>query len=149
VTGSLFNYIFGLIILFPVLYFNNIDLSWTVLYLPLVMCIQFIFLLGISLLLSSMNVYFRDLQHIMEVLVMVWFYLTPIFYSTDIAPDYLKNIIAFNPMASFVNAYRDILLNNKIIPIETLLDLSVVSVITLIIGFLIFKKLEKGFAEEL
>lgn len=149
VLGSMINYIFGLIILIPVLLFNGIGISWTILYLPLIMALQFIFLLGLSFLLSSLNVYFRDLQHIMEVIVMVWFYLTPVFYTVEIVPDYLKNILVFNPMANFINAYRDSLFYQKIIPLDNLLDLVYVSLVTLIIGFFVFNKLEKGFAEEL
>jgi lipopolysaccharide transport system permease protein len=149
VIGSLLNYIFGLCILIPTLYFSGIGISWTVLYLPLLLVIQFVFLAGLSLLLSSLNVYFRDLQHIMEVLVMVWFYLTPVFYSKDIAPDYLKKILEINPMANFVDAYREILINKQLIPGELIFKLLVISIVTLLFGAIIFNKLQKGFAEEL
>lgn len=148
-TGGLFNFIFGLVIVFPALYLSGINYSISLLCLPVIMLLQYMFVLGLSFIFSSINVYFRDTQHILEVFIMLWFYMTPVFYSSDIMPDNLKKLLSVNPMTRIIESYREILIYQNIPKPSILLNMLLVSCITLMIGLTVFKKLEKGFAEEL
>ena len=103
------------------------------------------FSLGLCLLFSALAVYFRDVLHLWGVLVTLWTYMTPIFYPADILPDWMLNIIQFNPMYHFVTYIRNIMIYNTC---PTLMDNLLCigfAVITFLVGFLVFRKLQKKF----
>lgn len=149
VSTNLMNYIYGLIIVFPALLLTGVNLTFHVFWLPIVLLVAFIFTLGLSLILSSLYVKFRDLEHIVGILVMVWFYLTPIVYSVDIFPANIVEIIGYNPMVSVINSFRDILLYGQSPDWASLTYAFLIGVIVLLVGIIIFRKFEKTFAEEL
>ena len=98
---------------------------------------------------SSISVYVRDLQHLIGVVLQLLFYATPIVYAAEAIPDNFKWMLNINPMTYVINAYRDIFYNQTMIDVVPLLILIAVSIVACIIGYLIFKKLQKGFAEQL
>ncbi len=108
--------------------------------------IQLIFQAGVSLLFSAINVYFRDWQNIVDIVLQLIFYSTPIVYSIAIVPMEFRNIILFNPMTQFVLAYRDALFSNHASSV-VLIMLFVISIITFIFGYYMYKKTERTFAE--
>ena len=150
VTSNFVNMLYSfVIVLAAVLFFgDHINLvAW--MFLPLIMAVEYIFALGCALIASSVTVYFRDLQHILGIVVMAWQYLTPILYSADMVPDELRTIFLMNPMTSIIAAYRDILYYGCFPGISTLAIPFVISVCVLLIGAVVFRKLQRGFAEEL
>jgi ABC-type polysaccharide/polyol phosphate export permease len=150
---------------------HHIVFTW----IPAILVLIFfhtLFVLGISLLLSALNVYFRDIQHFVGIGMQIWFYLTPILYKTTLVQDRLTPILRgadgvalvpeqrsghfmlfrifrLNPMMRFVDAYRKLMYSGAFPPLSTVLYLAVVSVGTLLIGWRIFSRLEPRFAEEL
>jgi ABC-2 type transport system permease protein len=66
-----------------------------------------------SFLLSSVTVYIRDLEYFISVLMMLWFYVTPVLYSIDMIPDKFRNILMLNPMTLIITSYREILYYKK------------------------------------
>ena len=98
---------------------------------------------------SSITVYFRDLEHIIGIVLLAAFYGTPIVYKLEQLPDTLKTIIQLNPMTHIINGYRDIFYNQQMPDMKVLGILLGISVVLTIIGYFIFKKLQKGFAEQL
>ena len=127
------------------------------LYLPLIMIIEYLLALGGALLTSGLTVYFRDLEHILGILTMAWMYLTPILYSTSLVDDKLIShgmanlrwLYWLNPMTPITVEYRDILYYGQPPHVNTLLNAAILGVGILIIGYWVFRKLQKGFAEEL
>ena len=107
---------------------------------------QLIFQVGISLISSVVNVYFRDWQNIMDILLQLIFYATPIVYSLTIIPIQFRNIIQINPMTQFVLAYREALFQNNV-SIDRLILLIILSIAIFILGYYIYKKSEHKFAE--
>jgi len=127
-------------------------------YLPgvlLVLVIQMFFIYGIALALGAMNVYFRDVQHFIGILLQIWFYATPIVYPISTVHDALKSrpelftLYKLNPMVRFVEAYRDCLYDLRFPPLLDILYLLGVSAATLALGVYVFSKLEPKLAEEL
>ena len=149
VCTNLMNYIFSLIIVFPALLMTGVSLSFNVFWLPVVLLIEFIFALGLSLIFSALYVRFRDLEHLVAILVMLWFYLTPIVFKIDIFPEEIANLIGYNPMVPIITAFRDILLYGHSPNWMNLLYSIIVGVVLLIMGIIVFQKREKTFAEEL
>lgn len=88
-------------------------ISIALLAFPLVALVQFCFTLTLAYLVSACFVYFRDVQHLLGVLIMLGFYLTPIFYKPSHAPDNLQFIYDYNAMAVIIGAYRDILIGHR------------------------------------
>lgn len=148
VTSGLVNFLISLIIIFLFLIFSGIGFSKYLIFLPLVIIIQYILLLGIVFISSAINVYVRDTEHLINFFVSMLFYATPILYSPSTLPSHLKTILNLNPMATVINGYRDILYYQVLPDFKMLFIVLILSVILLFIGSLVFSKLEKGFAEE-
>ena len=113
------------------------------------MLIEYILALGFSFVASAITVYFRDLEHILNNLSMAWMYLTPILYTQEMVPEQYKPLFNLNPMTPIIIAYRDILFYKRIPSLNTLIGASITGVVSLILGFILFNKLKKGFAEEM
>lgn len=149
-TSGLINFMISCIIIFIFLICSGIGFSWYILYLPLIVVTQYILQQAIIFITSSINVYIRDAEYIINFIVNMLFYATPILYSSHILKDSsLKIILDLNPMATIINCYRDILYYQSMPHIKSLLIVLLVSCIMFYIGLKIFKKLEKGFAEEI
>jgi lipopolysaccharide transport system permease protein len=146
-TAGLINLALSFLIAFIALILFKIPLNISLVALPLIMLIEFIFTLGFVFILSALNVYFRDIEHLWANLVMAWFYLTPIVYPLDMVPAKYMSIFFINPFAVFITAYRDILYRGIFPNFTLLLNLSILSVLILCFGYLLFKRLERGFAE--
>lgn len=148
-TSNLINFLITEILVFVVLLISGIGISSTILILPLVVLTQYILHMGISFIISSITVYVRDVEYLINIVMMLAFYLSPIVYSTDMIPDRYLPIFKLNPMFHIIDYYRDILYFQKFPNIWSILSLLLVCIIILVVGYLIFKKLEKRFAEEL
>ena len=98
---------------------------------------------------SSITVYFRDLEHIIGIILMAAFYGTPIVYKLEQLPENLQVLMQLNPMTHLINAYRDIFYYQQMPNMKALGLLFIGSVLLVVIGYFIFKKLQKGFAEQL
>ena len=149
VTSGLINFLISCIIIFIFLLFSGIGFSFYIVFLPLVIIIQYIFSLGVLLITSAIDVYIRDAEYIINFFVNMLFYATPILYSPDIfAGSPISMIIKANPLAIIITGYRDALFYKTMPNLSSLFIAFVGSLILLFLGIAIFKKLEKGFAEE-
>lgn len=150
VVSQFVNMLFSFIIIFVVVFLSGVGVNpVALLYLPLIMLIQFVLCLGITYLVSALSVYFRDLQHIMGIISMAWMYLTPIIYPVEMVPERFINLFYLNPMTTIVIAYRDILYYKQVPEMSTLANAVLMGVGILIIGRIVFSKLQRGFVEEL
>lgn len=149
VLGNLFNYLLSLLIMIPALYFFKIPLTWAVIYFPLILLIQLIFTLALTLLLSALNVYFRDIEHVISIFLMAWFYLTPVIYPVSLVPKNYLNLFYLNPLSSIILAYRDIFFYGKTPNLTKLGFVALFSALLLVGAIIIFNHIKRGFAEEI
>lgn len=150
VTSGFINMLFCFIVIFAVVLISGIGFNpVALLYLPIVMLVEYTMALGGAMLTSALTVYFRDLEYILGIITMAWMYLTPIIYSIDMVPEALRPILNLNPMTSVIVAYRNILYDKQVPEVTTLLMAFGLGLIVLAVGSLVFNKLQKGFAEEL
>lgn len=148
-TSGLINFLISCLIICIFLICSGIGFSWYILFLPLIIITQYIFQQGIVFITSAINVYVRDSEYIINFLVNMLFYATPILYSAQMFENSpIQWIIRLNPMATIINCYRDILYYQSLPHIKSLLAVLLGSCILFWIGFKVFRKLEKGFAEE-
>lgn len=145
-----FNMLLSFIIVFLALFISGIGIDFSVIgYLPLIMLIEFIMGIGGALLFSALTVYFRDLEYILNIVTMAWMYMTPILYSIDRIPEKIGKWLYLNPMTSVIIAYRDILYYQNAPNMKTLVYAVMWGLIVLILGWVVFKKLQRNFVEEL
>lgn len=148
VTSSFVNMLYCEIVVILVSLFSGVVFSpLGLLCLPLVMAVEYILALGITLIFSALDVYFRDLEHILGIVSMAWMFLTPIMYDMSIIPENLKPVFMLNPMTSIVMAYRDILYSGSVPHLGTLGIAAGMGLFFCVIGFLVFGKLKRRFSE--
>ncbi len=119
-------------------------LGW--LYLPVILSFQIALSLGIGLAGAALNVFYRDIKHLFTLILQVWLYASPIIYPTTIVPDWLRPYYYINPMAGIIDAYRSVILYQKI-PEPNLLLSGLIALIVLVSGFWLFKRVEDQFAD--
>jgi ABC-2 type transport system permease protein len=117
--------------------------------LPLIILLQSLFIFGLSLFLSSIHVFFRDLRYILDVVLMAWFWLTPIAYSASLIPEKFLFFYKLNPMTLFVTAYREVLLNGVFPVPKYWVAILLATVGSLVLGYLSFLRIRKRLAEEI
>ena len=121
----------------------------TILLLPLVLGLQFMFVVGVCLPLSVLNVKFKDTEFIWGVVLSAGFFLTPIFYQFDMLPEYMQNILQFSPMVQILTMAHHVVLYGMLPTVNSILyAVGSISVIT-IIGYLIFRKFQAQMVEEM
>ena len=121
----------------------------TILLLPLILGLQFLFVVGICLPLSVLNVKFKDTEFIWGVVLSAGFFLTPIFYQFDMLPEYLQNILQFSPIVQILTMAHHVVLYGMLPTVNSILyAVGSISVIT-IIGYLIFRKFQAQMVEEM
>jgi len=149
VLANLVNFLLALIVLFAMLFAFRVRLTPWALYLPLIILIQTIFTLGLGLIFATLNVFYRDTKIIMEVGMLAWFFLTPVFYRIeDLVPQYARLMYWVNPMASFISWYRIVLYHGISMEPGFIFRTFVTSVIALIVGYLVFTRYSSVFGEE-
>lgn len=146
--SGLFNTIFSYMIVFPMLLIFNIPITINLIWLPIILFGQTILNLGFSLIVSSINVFFRDLEYLISVGLMALYFMTPIMYNINILPPrYQKLLLFFNPMAGYSILYRDIMYYGVMPKLKLLIYLFFISICIFLIGYFIFQKLQRKFAE--
>jgi ABC-2 type transport system permease protein len=118
-------------------------LTWVFLPVPLVALM--IFTAGATFFFATANVYYRDVSHIVQILLQVWFYVTPILYSMDIFPAKYQWMFKLNPLIYALNEFRLAVYYGQLPRLQNVLASFVCAFISLFIGFAIFRKNENNF----
>ena len=149
VLSNLISSLLEFTVLLPIIFILFGRLPVTVLLFPFIHFIYFWFIFGIGLFLSSLYVYFRDLNQIWEVLTNILFFSSPIIYPLAIVPAYLMPYYLFNPIAQFIEIYRNIMVSNTLPSLYGMLVIIIAGAAAYLMGSFVFNKLQRRFAEEL
>jgi ABC-type polysaccharide/polyol phosphate export permease len=161
VVAALINYLISLVLLVPVLLFFHTGVGLPLATLPLLVLVTFLLAMGLGLLVAASNVYFRDVEYLLNIALQVGFFLTPIIYSYDLIADKLKGgpslevqafytVLQLNPMAWLATSFQDaIAFDRWPVHWQGLVYAAVISVVALAAGVLVFRRLQGRFAEEL
>lgn len=128
---------------------TGLQLTAWIFLLPVIVLPYVLFIYGISLVLSSLNVSFRDIGHTLEPLLTMLFYATPIVYPMASLPEKYQNIAMLNPVAHFVVAFRDVLFDGRSPSSETLALLFAFAVVSLLIGIFAYRSQRDSFVYNL
>ena len=121
----------------------------TVVLLPLVFLTLFALILGLSLILGSLNVFFRDIQPIWHVILRAGFFLTPIFYTFELLPSNIQDLLRLNPVVGIMELSRAFTIDSLMPDSGQIFYTVSVSIVILLIGFVVFRRLDQNLVEEL
>jgi lipopolysaccharide transport system permease protein len=158
VLANLVNFLLALLVLFAALIVFRAQLSPYIWLLPIVILIQTCFLMGMVFIFSALNVFYRDTLMILEVVILAWFFLTPVFYPIEILPrsqvmlgqvlDLHRLMYILNPMASLISTYRDLLYWGYRTDLDFFLRTVLTALLVLAFGYWFFTRLSSRFGEE-
>jgi len=162
VLSSLVNYVLALPVYFALAAVLGRTPTLWVLFLPVVVFVQLLFTLGISFILATVNVFYRDTQIVMEVVMLAWFFMTPIFYPIEeigrggwhvgslalSGYDVQRLWRIVNPMASIISSYRDVLYYGAQPGIDFFMRTAATAFLFLVVGYLVFLRYSPVFGEE-
>lgn len=147
VSTNLVNFVLSLPILFLFMALYHVPFTINLLFLPLLMVIQFMLTLGFGLILCTLNAFYRDVEQLLGPLMMAWFYVTPVVYQASSIPAKFKFLFYVNPMAPLIAGYQSILFQGTAPNMPHLLASVVEGVLLLLIGYSIFYSKKFSFAE--
>ncbi len=145
--AKVFDFSLAIIIFIILMIFFKVPFTFYMLLFFPIFLLQFIFTYSLSLLLAALNLFYRDIQYLFDLIMTLWFYLTPVIYATEFFPAQYRYIFKINPMSVFINAYRQVLFNGTYPNWDSLVIGLIVSVVLYLIAHRIFKKLEGMFAD--
>lgn len=139
------NFLLSLVALYIMILASGITITANHLFLLYGILCTFIFTVGISLFLSALMVFFRDIQFLYGVFLQLWIYLTPLFYPETILPDWVMRIVKLNPMYHFIRFVRIIILNGILPEFKAWVYCAIFAIVPFILGYWVFRKLQSKF----
>ena len=151
-TTVLFNlaqFLLALVIFFPMAWlFFKVPVAWSWLNFFPILVLQILFTLGLSFIISTATVFYRDVRHFTEIFLMLVFWLTPIIYDAQLAPAILKRVLYMNPFSYFILGYQDALYRNVFSSVEQWLAIVSLAVFSIASGYALFAACKARFPEE-
>jgi len=159
ILGNLVNFLISNFVILMFMFLMKIKLSKLLPLLPFLILLQTIFITGLALIFSALQVHYRDVKYIVEVLLIFWFYISPIFYPLrlvrDVSESFLR-VYLWNPLAHMITLYRLVYLKGywKVLPEGFSIPFSIIyslgiSLLVFILGFLTFRRLQRFFTDYL
>jgi ABC-type polysaccharide/polyol phosphate export permease len=146
--SNLVTHLVGLVILLTVLLFVGLA-GWTFVFVPLYLCLLLALSLGLGWFCASLQVFLRDTFQVLSVMMVLWFWFTPIFYSVEMVPQNLQALVWSNPLTYVVNGYRVSLLEHRPPEPGELTILALASLLAFIGGGYVFRKTKREFVDVL
>lgn len=142
ILANFLHFLVSLIFLLSLFVILNFKVIFFLPFLVLTIIFHLFFILGLGILFSVVNIFFRDLSHFLSIAFMIWFWATPIFYSLDMLVPSYRWICLLNPMSYYVILYRGFLLEAKMPSLSVILAVPVISLFSFLSGYLVFIKSE-------
>jgi len=149
VTTQTVQFLFSLPILLVAAAWDGDPYTWALLALPVVMALQFVLTLGVGYLVATLHVAYRDTRYLLDVALMLAFYLTPVFYDGASVPPPFDRLFRLNPVLHLLEAYRAVVVAGKFPAVSTLALLAAVAAGIFALGYGVFRRRRHDFAEEL
>lgn len=138
-------FIISLIDLIIVMIVTDVGFSLNLIYAPFYLILLFLFSCGVSLLLATFTIFFRDIEHIYGILIMALQFLSAIFYPASIIPEKYQFILTFNPVYNYIKGFRDVVYLGGSPDLSNLIICTLFAVVSMVIGILVFEKNQDKF----
>jgi ABC-type polysaccharide/polyol phosphate export permease len=146
VIVSAVDFAVGAIVLVGLMAYYRVPVTWTVVLLPFVLVVEFMFAAGVALILAMANLFYRDVKYLFEVVITIGMFATSVLYPVTRFGGTIGALLQFNPMTPIIDAYRAVLLRGDL-PSGSFLLSAVVSTVILLVAWLLFHRAEFQFAE--
>lgn len=147
VVSPLIDFALSMVLLFGLLLYAGIPLSWKVVTLPVFILLAILTALGLSLFTSAMNVKYRDVGHAIPFVIQIWMYLSPIVYPVSLVPEQWRWLYGLNPMAGVIEGFRWALLGRTAPDPVVMAESVIVLLLVVISGLVYFRRMERQFAD--
>ena len=123
--------------------------SWTILFLPVVVCVQIVLMVGVGMLLAMTNLFYRDVRQVFGVFIQLWMFGTNVVYPLPDDGSWIGRLVAFNPMTPIIAAYRDCIVLGRLPDAASFGYAAAVSAVVLVVGWVCFHRAGFLFAERI
>ena len=147
VVSPLIDFALSMVLLFGLLLYAGIPLSWKVVTLPAFILLGMLTALGLSLFTSALNVKYRDVGHAIPFVIQIWMYLSPIVYPVSLVPEHWRWLYGLNPMVGVIEGFRWALLGRTAPDPVVMVESIIVLFLVVITGLVYFRKMERQFAD--
>lgn len=147
IFAKIFDFFLSAIIFFILMIYFKVKFTGFILFFIPIFFIQFLFTYSLGLILSAINLFYRDVQYLFNLILTLWFYATPVIYATEFFPEKYRFVFKLNPMAVIINGYRQVLLAGDYPNFYSLGLALLISLIFYLMAKIVFKKLEKSFGD--
>lgn len=145
VLSNFVTYVLSLIVLFAIMFITNCEFTVYLIFVSLPILVLLVMTLGVGLILGTLNVFFRDIEHLYSVFCLILLYSLPIFYPADIIPDQFKFIQTYNPLYYIINCVRDCFYYGKLYSLNDIIIPTIAAVVLLAIGIFLLKRYQDKF----
>jgi lipopolysaccharide transport system permease protein len=147
IVAAFVDFCIASLIFIPMMVIFHVQVHWTLVWLPFLIIVEIVLILGVALLGSAINVFFRDIRFIVPLALSLWLYASPVIYSVSVVPEQLRSLYMLNPMAGLITSFRLVVLHGQQ-PVPRDLGIAVlVSGILCVVGYWFFKRVERQFAD--
>jgi len=147
VVSKLVDFGIGFTFVFFLMWYYEIPIRWTIIFLPIILLVQLMFTLGLGMFTSMGNLYFRDVDYLMQIGIQLWMYVTAVAYPLEVSNPKLQAVLNLNPMTPIINSYRDVLLRGTLPSFPEFGMVAALSISLFLIGWYFFHRREFLFAE--
>jgi ABC-2 type transport system permease protein len=144
-VANVINFLLSLIPLLLILAFLRFPFHWTWIYLPIPLIGLILFTAGCAFFFAAANVFFRDISHVVQIILSGWFYLSPVLYAIDFLPERYQPLFRFNPMLYILNGFRLAIYYGQLPTLRNVAASLSVGAVTFILGYSVFRRLERSF----
>lgn len=146
VFSSMVTQIVGLLMLIILLAFQH-KVGSAIIIIPLLLVLQILFTTGLAWILSSFNVFFRDLGQVINIILILLMLVSPIAYTNDMLSENMRSFMQFNPMYYMINLYRETIIYNTLPDLNILAVFFVISILFFLLGYFVFSRLKVVFSD--
>ena len=149
VLVCLVDFAIGSLLLVAMMIYYQVGVASTLLFLPVVLAVHLAFTLGMALVISMANLFYRDVKYLFEIVLTLWMFATSVVYPVDRIGGTLGTILSLNPMTPIIEAYRAVLVGGTLPPAGSFGYAAGVAVVLLLLGWATFHRAEHQFAESI
>lgn len=143
VSARILDFVVIVALMIGLLVWTNHAPPASVVWVPLIFFFQLVFTVGLALPLAALNVFYHDVRFLIALFLRVWFWMTPVFYTVDEVPEQYRFVYELNPLAKFIDAYRLTMLSGRTPAAADMAYIVFVPVLVLILGYVVYSKLER------
>jgi lipopolysaccharide transport system permease protein len=147
IGAALLDYLVAILVFIGMLAYYHLPVYSTIGWFPILLLVQILLMIGVSLIASAINVFYRDIRFVIPLALQVWMYASPVIYPTSMVPERYRWIYSLNPMAGIIDGYRNITLKGESPFNSEFLLAAAISLLLALVGYLLFKKYEPEFAD--